>query len=99
MWQGDFNFEAQMGNWLVAVDRKGGTPEDEATFMGQYEIMRMMGRQTILGVCYIRCMYDLLYAVLGVCCTRRMLYSVYAVLGVYCTECQLMMMAWRDRKR
>jgi len=43
-----------------------GTPEAEATFRGQLVIMRMKGRQTILGGC----------------CTRCMLYSVCAVQGV-----------------
>ena len=31
-------------------------PEADATFRGQLEIMRMKGRQTILGVCCTRCM-------------------------------------------
>jgi len=35
---------------------KGGTPEAEATFRGQLVIMRMKGRQTILGGCCTRCM-------------------------------------------
>jgi hypothetical protein len=48
---------------------QGGTPEDEATFRGQLLIMRMKGRQTILGGC----------------CTWWMLYLVDAVLGVSCT--------------
>ena len=55
MWQGDFTFEALMQNWLVAVDRSGGTPEAEATFSGQLEIVRMKGQQTILGVCCTQC--------------------------------------------
>ena len=50
----------------MAVDHVGGTPEAEGTFSGQLVIMRMKGRQTILGGC----------------CTRCILYSVYAVLGV-----------------
>jgi len=70
MWWGDFTVQALMENWLVAVDRWGGTPEAEASLRGQLEIVRMKGRQTTLGVC----------------CTRCMLYSVYAVLGVCCTE-------------
>ena len=57
----------------MAVDRLGGTPEAEATFRGQLEIVRMTGRQTIIDVC----------------CTRSMLYSFYAVLGVCCTRCML----------
>jgi len=48
-------------------------PEAEATFRGQLVIMRMKGRQTILGTW---CMLYSVYAVLGVCCTRCMLYSV-----------------------
>jgi len=64
-------------------------PEAEATFRGQLVIMRMKGRQTILGRCCTRYMLYLVYAVLGVCCTRCMLYSVYAVLGVCCTPCML----------
>jgi len=55
MWQGDFTFKAHMENWLVAVDRLGGTPEAEAAFRGQLEIVRMKGRQTILGVCCTQC--------------------------------------------
>ena len=43
---------------------------------GQLVIMRMKGRQTILGECCTRCMLYSVYAVLGVCCTRCMLYSV-----------------------
>ena len=50
----------------MAVDQLGGTPEAEATFRGQLEILRMKGRQTLLGVR----------------CTRCMLYSVYAALSV-----------------
>jgi len=60
-------------------------PEAEATFRGQLVIMRMKGRQTILGT---QCMMYLAYA-----CTRCML-----VLGVCCTRCQLMIMTWRDRE-
>jgi len=33
---------------------EGGTPEAKATFRGQLVIMRMNGRQTILGVCCTR---------------------------------------------
>ena len=44
----------------------GGTPEAEATFRGQLVIMRMEGRQSIMGEC----------------CTQYMPYSVYAALGV-----------------
>ena len=40
----------------MAVDPYGGTPEAEATFRGQLNIVRMKGRQTILGVCCTRCM-------------------------------------------
>jgi len=43
MLQGDFTFGGVMENWLVAVDWKGGTPEPEATFRGQLEIVRMKG--------------------------------------------------------
>jgi len=50
--------------------------------MGSYEIVRMKGQWTMVGVC----------------CTRCMLYSVYAVLGVCCTRCQLMIMSWRNRE-
>ena len=57
-----------MESWLIAVDCIGGTPEAEATFRGQLVIMRMKGRQTILGTYSV-------YAVLGVCCARCMLYS------------------------
>jgi len=64
---------------VVRVGRYAGT---EATFRGQLLIMKMNGRQTILGGC----------------CTRGMLYSVDAVLGGCCTRCQLMIMAWRDRE-
>jgi len=71
MRRGDFTFEARMDNWLVVVDRYGGTPEAEATFRGQLVIKRMKGRQTILGEC----------------CTHCMLYSVYAALSVCCTQC------------
>ena len=78
-----------MVNWLVAVDRLGGTLEAEATFQGQLEIERMKRQQTTSGVCCTWCMLDLVYAVLGGCCTRCMLYSVYAVLGVCCTRCKL----------
>jgi hypothetical protein len=86
----------------------GGIPEAEAIYRGQLLIMRMKGRETILGECCTQCMlytmYAVLgvycnrcmlysvYAVLGVCCTRCMLYSVYAVLGVSCTQCQIMIM-------
>jgi len=49
----------------VAVDRWGGTPEGEGTFRGQLKIVRMKGRQILLGVCCTR-----------VCCTRCMLHSV-----------------------
>jgi len=49
----------------MAVDH-GGTPEAEATSRGQLVIMKMKGRQTMLGEC----------------CTQCMLYSVYALLGV-----------------
>jgi len=66
----------------MAVDHVGGTPEAEATFSSQLVIMRLKGRQTILGGCCTRCILYSVYAVLGVCCTRCMLYSVYAVLGV-----------------
>jgi hypothetical protein len=59
----------------VAVDRKGGTPEAEATFRGQLEIVRMKGRLTILGVCCILCMLHSVYAALSVCCTRCMMHS------------------------
>jgi hypothetical protein len=45
-----------MDNWLVAVDRYGGTPEAEATFSGQLKIVRMKGRHTIFGVYCTRCM-------------------------------------------
>jgi len=38
----------------------GGTPEAEATFMGQLGIMRMKGRKTILGGC---CTWCMLYSV------------------------------------
>jgi len=41
--------------------------EAEATFKGQLLIVRMKGRQTILGGC----------------CTLHMLYMVYAVLSVH----------------
>jgi len=57
-----------------------------ATLTGQLVIVRMKGRQTILGGCCARCMLYSVYAVLSVCCTRCMLYSVYAVLGVSCTQ-------------
>jgi len=60
----------------------GGTAEAEATFRGQLVMVRMKGRQTILGGCCTRCMLYLVYAVLGVCCTWCMLYSGYSVLGV-----------------
>ena len=56
MRQADFTFEALMENWLVAVDWEVGTPEDEATFRGQLQIVKMKGRQTILGVCCTWCM-------------------------------------------
>jgi len=71
-----------MENWLVAIDPWEGTLEVEATFRGQLEIVRMIGQQTILGVCRTRCMLYSVYAVLGVCCTWCMLYSVYAALSV-----------------
>ena len=35
-----------MENWLVAVDMERGTPEAEATFRCQLEIMKMKGEQT-----------------------------------------------------
>jgi len=89
IWRGDSTFDDPMQSWLVAVDRQGRTPEAEATFRGQLEIMRMKGWQTILGVCGTRCMLYSVYAVLGVCWTRCMLYSEYAVLGVCCTRCML----------
>jgi hypothetical protein len=66
-----------------------GTPESEATFRGHLVIMRMKGRQTILGECSTWCVLYLVYAVHGVCCTWCMLYLVYAVLGVHCTQCML----------
>jgi len=71
-------------------------PEAEGTFRGQLVIMRIKGRQTILGVCCTRCMLYSVYAVLGVCCTRCMLYSVYAVLGVCCTRCMLYSVSTHD---
>jgi hypothetical protein len=49
-------FAGLMENWLVAVDRWGGMLEAEGTFRGQLEIVRMKGRQTIIGVCCNRCM-------------------------------------------
>jgi len=58
-------------------------PEAAAAFRGQLVIMRMKGRQTILGGCCTRCMLYSEYAELGVCCTRCMPYVVYAVLGVH----------------
>ena len=54
----------------------GGILEAAATFRGQLLIMRMKGRQTILGRCCTRCMLYPVYAVLGLCCTQCMLYSV-----------------------
>jgi len=60
-------------------------PEAEATFWGQAIIIRMKGRQTILGMLYV------VYGVLRVCSTQCMLCSVYA-----CTRCQLMIMPWGD---
>jgi hypothetical protein len=33
-----------------------GTPEAKATFSGQLDIVRMKGRQTILGGCCTQCM-------------------------------------------
>jgi len=44
--------------------------------MGAYEIVRMKGRQTILGVCCTRCMLHSADAALSVGCTQRMLHSV-----------------------
>jgi len=102
MWQGDFAFEisGRAGWWQSIV--QGGTPEAEATLRGQLLIMRMKGRQAIvgtrcmlysvyaiLGECYTRCMLYWVYAILGVCYTRCMLYSVYAVLSVCYTWCML----------
>jgi len=55
-----------MENWLVAVDREGGTPEAEATFMGQLQIVTMKGQQTILDVCCTQCMLHSVYAALSV---------------------------------
>jgi len=60
---------------------KGGALEVKATFRSQLVIMRMKGRQSILGGC---CTWSILYwvyavlgvCVLGICCTRCMLYSV-----------------------
>ena len=46
---------ARLKEYLEAVDLQGGMPEAEATFRGQLEIVRMKGRQTILGVCCTRC--------------------------------------------
>jgi len=51
--------------------------------MGSYEIVRMMGWQTIWGVWCTRFMLHSAYAVLGVCCTWRMLHSVKAALCVH----------------
>jgi len=48
----------------------------EVSFGGQLVIVRMKGRQTILGGCCTECMLCSVYAVLDVCCTRFMLYSV-----------------------
>jgi len=73
---------ALMESWLGRSILLGGTPEPEATFRGQLVIMRMNGRQTILGW-----MLYSVYAVLGVCCTRCKLYWVYGVLGECCTWC------------
>jgi len=73
----------------MASDHVEGTPESDATFSGQLVIMRIKGRQTILGGCCTQCILYSVYAVLGVCFTRCMLYSVYAVLGVCCTQCML----------
>ena len=56
--------------------------EPEAILRGRLVIMRMKGRQTILGGCCTWWMLYLVDAVLGGCCTWWMLYSVYAVLSV-----------------
>jgi len=63
----------------MADDHVRGTPEAEATFSSQLVIMRMKGRQTILGGYYTLCILYSVYAVLGVCCTRCMLYSVSTI--------------------
>jgi len=73
----------------VAVDRQGGIAEAEATFRSQLEILRMKGRQAILGVCFTWGLLYSVYSLLSVCCTWCMLYSVYAVPGVCCTRCML----------
>jgi len=71
----------------MAVYHVGGMMEAEATFSSQLVIMRIKGRQTILGGCCTQCILYSVDAVLGVCCTWCMLYLVYAVLGVCCTRC------------
>jgi len=55
MWQGDFTIQLswRAGWWRSIV--KGGMPEAEATFRDQLVIMRMKGRQAILGVYYTWC--------------------------------------------
>jgi hypothetical protein len=66
MCQDDFTFEALIKNWLVAVEQYWGTPEVEATFRGQLEIVRMKEQQSILGVCCTQCMLHSVYTALGV---------------------------------
>jgi len=70
-------------SWLTAVNRVGRCTGSWRYIQGL--IMRMKGRQTILGGCCTRCMLYAVYAVLSVCCTWCMLYLV-----------SLMIMAWRD---
>jgi len=66
MWQCDFTFKLTWrAGWWWSI-KWGGTPESQATFSGQLLIMRMKGRQTILGGCCTRCMLHLVNAVLSV---------------------------------
>jgi len=55
-WQGDFTFQLwwRAGRWQSIVE--GGAPKAKAIFRGQFVIMWMKGRQTILGVGCTRCM-------------------------------------------
>jgi len=61
MWRNDFTIQLSLetGWWWSML--LGGMPEADATFRGQLVIVRMKGRQTILGECCTQCM---LYSVL-----------------------------------
>jgi hypothetical protein len=53
------------------------------------DVVRLMGKQTMMGGCCTRCMLCSVYGVHGVWCTLSMVYGVYGVLGVWYTQYML----------